>query len=92
MLAPDTIAAIRVVDARQIVEVLRPNLAGRNTQLVVQPSLGGAPNADGVQLVLFAVNVVERMTAAGVRVAIGKGDLCAWPNGWTNANYIISTK
>lgn len=75
VLAPDAVAAVRIVDARQIVKVLRPNLAGWNAQLEVQPSLGGAPNSDRVQFVLFTVDVVQRMAAAGVRVAIGKGDL-----------------
>lgn len=33
--APDAVAAVRIVDARQIVKVLRAYLAGRNAQLVV---------------------------------------------------------
>lgn len=55
-----------------------------NAKLVIKTSLGRLPNAHRIDLVSFALNIIQRMTAASVCIAIRKRDLneCVdvWPS------------
>lgn len=75
MLTPDTVTSVGIMDARQIVKVLRLNLFNWYTQFVVKAPLGSQANAQGIVLLALLFDVVQWMTAAGVCIGIGKGNL-----------------
>lgn len=76
MLSPNAIATVGIMDTRQIMKILRSYLGGRYAELKMEPPLRCTPNANRIQFFLFAIDIMQRMTAAGVRVAIRKGYLC----------------
>lgn len=75
VLTPDTVASVGIMDACQIVKVLRLNLFNWYTQFVVKTPLRSQANAQGIVFLALLFDVVQWMTAASVCIGIGKGNL-----------------
>lgn len=79
VLAIHSIALIQVMDSREIMKILWPNLTSGYAQFKIESSLRSFFDAKCIQLFSLVVQVIERMRAARVCVAIRKRNLMARP-------------
>lgn len=63
------------MNAGEVSEVLGTKLLSGYAQFIVEPALGCQSDSHGIVLVAFLLNLVERMTAAGIGVGIWKSYL-----------------
>lgn len=75
VLAPHTVAHVRVQHAGEVVKVLRLALVVRDAQLDVQAPLCRPLHPDRVVHLQFVGEVVQRVAAARVGVQVREGDL-----------------